>query len=218
MPWSGTPTRADKWCWGLFLAMGLYGLAMLPLRPVILGLSTYGLAYVTGDSLAMIDIGASMRDSNQPWWWLALLVAAIQVAKFDLIFFWAGRLWGHRLIEMTTGRSARARRTVARGIRWAEKWSLPAVFVAWFLPGVPTQVIIVVAGAARERWRWFLLADLLGALANRALFMYAGYRVGEPAKEFIDVIQRWSLWISIALLVLVVVVQFRRAKDSDRAG
>ena len=205
LPWSGEPTRADKWCWGLIAAMGIYGLAMIPLRPYLLGLSTTLLALVSGSSIALVDIGAGIRDGSQPWWWALLLVATLQVAKFDAIYFWAGRLWGHGLIEVMAGRSKRAARGTARAVAIAERWAIPGVFVSWFLPFIPTAAIIVVAGAAKMRWRTFLAVDLLAALLNRAVYLYLGYAIGEPAKRLIDEIARWSTYISIALIVVIVV-------------
>lgn len=201
LPWKGKPSRTDLWCWGAISLIGIYGLVTLPLRPVILGLNPYALAAVNGSSIAMVDIGAGLRLGGEPHWWFGLLLATLSVMKFDWIFWWAGRLWGHGMIEVIAGRSRWAARTAHHAERLARRFGSVALFLVWFIPFVPSAIVYAFVGNARMSLKKFLLIDFLGALGNRAIYFYLGYRIGEPAKDVVDLIGKYSWYISIALII-----------------
>jgi hypothetical protein len=66
------------------------------------------------------------------------------------------------------------------------------------------------------RLRTFLCIDVLGALTTRALYIYLGYRIGQPAVEVVEVIARYSLWISLALLAGIIVNALRQRSRRGR--
>lgn len=218
MPWQGKPSKSDMRCWIAFMLLGVYGLAMVPLRPLILGLSTYALAVISGSTVAMVDIGAGLRLGGEPHWWLWLVIASLSVMKFDWIFWWAGRLWGHGMIEVIGGRSRWAARMGHHAERLAERFGWLATFLVWVIPFVPSAVVFVFVGMSRMRLRTFLIIDFLGALTNRAVYFYLGYRIGEPAKDVVDVMQKYSLYISIALVVVIVIKSVRSSRQEARSG
>ncbi|MDQ2852698.1 MAG: DedA family protein, partial [Actinomycetota bacterium] len=156
MPWSGKPGKKDLWCWACIALLGLYGFATLPLRAWLLGLNTYALAAFSGSNIAMVDIGARLRVGHEPWWWAGLLVGALTSIKFDWIFWWAGRLWGHGIIEVVAGRSKFAARTAAAAERLAKRFGGPAVFIVWFIPFFPSAVVNAFVGDVGMRLRRFL--------------------------------------------------------------
>lgn len=217
LPWEGKPTRADIACWVSFGLLGIYGIALLPLRPLLLALNPYALAAVTGSNIAMVDIGARLRLGPEPWWWLGLLMSALTSIKFDWIFWWAGKLWGHKIIEVMAGRSRWAARTGKWAEQMARKFGGPAVFVCWFVPFFPGAVVAAFVGDVGMKLRRYLLIDFLAAVVYRGIWMYAGYRVGEPAKEFVDVIARYSNYIAIATLVLVFGAMWMRSRRDKAA-
>ena len=106
LPWKHKPTRADIACLSWMGVASVYGLILLPLRPVMLGLAPHllgSLGYRTG--LVMTGALGSIGDR---WWPLVLVLGSLMAMKFDWIYWWAGKLWGHGLIEVWSGRSERA--------------------------------------------------------------------------------------------------------------
>lgn len=218
MPWSGEPTKADKRCWIAFMLLGVYGLVMLPLRPTILALDPHALAVVSGSSIAMVDIGAGLRLGGESLWWMWLMIAALSLIKFDWIFWWAGKLWGRGMIEVIAGRSRWAARTARYAEMLAKRFGPLATFLVVLIPFLPSAVVFVLVGGAGMRLRTFLIIDYLASLTNRAIYLYLGYRLGQPAKDVVDVIQKYSTWITIALVVLIVVKSVRDSRRQARAA
>ncbi len=217
LPWQGKPTRADKQCWAAIAFLGVYGIVLLPLRPILLGLDSYLLAFVTGSNIAMADIGAKAATGHEPWWWVALLGAAITSVKFDWIFWWAGKLWGHNIIKVWSGRSKWAARTGAAAERLAKRFGGPAIFLAWFIPFIPGAIVAAFVGDVGMKLRRYMAIDLFASLCYRGLWMYLGYRIGEPAKDLVEVIAKYSNWFAIAMLVFIFVSTFLRTRKQQRA-
>ncbi len=218
MPWKGKPGKAELWCIGLIIATGIYGLFALFLRGVILGAFTaptrdYVLAAVTGSNIAMVDIGAFMRvGQSQPFWWAAVIAASLTSIKFDWLWWWAGRLWGRGVIDMIAARSRWAGRTARYAEGIARKFGGPAVFLVWFIPFLPSSIVYAFVGDARMSLRKFLLIDFAAGLVYRGLWMYAGYQLGEPAKDLVDKLASYSKWITIAGLVVVFLGVYRQQR------
>lgn len=213
MPWKGKPGRSDILCWVGFSLTGVYALVLLPLRPVLLGADPYLLAALGGSRTSAVTIGA-LASTGTGSWPLGLLLGTFGSVKFDPLYWWAGKLWGRGLIEMVAGRSARAARNAARAERLATRYGAVAILLTYILP-LPSAVVIATVGAAGMRLRTFLLIDVLGAASTRAAYIYLGYRLGQPAVDMVNVIAKYSLWISLALL-LGIIVNAVRARWTKR--
>ena len=115
---------------------------------------------------------------------MVLLAAIPGLMKFDLIFWWAGRLWGERIIHLFAGRSGRQQRRVQRFLAWVERWgrwfTWPAVVIAPFLP-VPSAIIYAIAGWTAMSWVTFLILDIIGSLAWAGVLAGLGYALGQHA-------------------------------------
>lgn len=205
LPWKGKPTRADILCWTGFAASGAYAFATIPLRPALLATNPLALAALTGSRTAVVAIGALAAVGRMDWWPLGIVLAALSVMKFDWVFWWAGRLWGHRLVEVVAGRSAGSARRAARAERLARRFGAPAILITYVAPVVPANIVYATVGAAGMRLRTFLLVDLAGAFASRCLYAYLGYRIGQPAVEVLDAIADNLLWVTLGLVVVAVV-------------
>ena len=118
MPWGARkPGRKDITCLVLIVAIAVYGVAMMPLQPIMLGFTPHLLAAL-GSRTGAIMVGA-LAATGDLWWPVLLVVGSIMAMKFDLVFWWAGRLWGRGLIDMWSGRSPRAAKRNARAERLA---------------------------------------------------------------------------------------------------
>jgi len=216
MPWSGKPGRADIACWVAFSLTGVYALVLLPLRPVLLGANPYLLAALGGSRTSAVTIGA-LAATGIGLWPLGLLLGTFGSVKFDPIFWWAGKLWGRGLIELIAGRSPRAARNAARAERATRRFGVLAVLLGYVIP-LPSAVIYATLGATGMRLRNFLLVDIAGALSTRAIYIYLGYRIGQPAVDVVLVIAKYSWWLSIALLAGVIFTAVRQSAGRRQAA
>lgn len=210
LPWKGKPRRSDIACWAAFSLTGVYALVLLPLRPILLGMNPYLLAALGGSRTSTVTIGA-LAATDQGFWPLGLVLATFGMVKFDPIYWWAGKLWGRGLIEIVAGRSARAARNAARAERLAEKYGVWAIIITHLLP-LPSAVVYATVGAAGMRLRTFLLVDIVSSAATRALYIYLGFRLGQPAVDVVKVIAKYSLWLSLVLLVVVFFNLWRQSR------
>ncbi len=215
LPWKGKPGRNDILCWVGFSLTGIYALVLLPLRPILLGANPYLLAALGGSRVSAVTIGA-LAATGQGWWPLGLLLGVFGSIKFDPLYWWAGKLWGRGLIDIVAGRSALAARNAARAEKLARRFGPLAIFTTYVIP-LPSAVVYATIGATGMSLGRFLLWDAGSALVTRALFIWLGSALGQPAVEVVEVIARYSWWISIALLVGIVINLIRQSRRSRRS-
>ena len=218
MPWKHKPTKADKWCMGWILFMGLFGLAMLPLRGWLLGLNPALLVALTGSRSGTAALGALASQHLAPHWWIYLVLGSLMSIKFDWVFWWAGKLWGRGMIEIWAGKSERAQRTYARSERWAAKLGWLGMFVAYVPIPLPLmQVIFVLAGASGMSWKKFMVLDFVASTLWLGIYFGFGWSVGEPAVALLKVYAKYANYVAIALVVFVVFTSFRGASKQSKA-
>ena len=215
LPWRGRPSRNDILCWIGFSLTGIYALVLLPLRPILLGANVYLLAALGGSRVSAVTIGA-LAATGQGWWPLGLLLGVFGAIKFDPLFWWAGKLWGRGLLEIVAGRSALAARNAARAEKLAIRFGPLAIFSTYVIP-LPSAVIYATVAATGMGFRRFLLWDAGSALVTRGFFIWLGYQLGQPAVDVVEVIARYSWWISIALLVGIVINMVRQSRQTRRS-
>ncbi len=209
LPWKGHPRRVDLLCWLAFSLTGLYALVMLPLRPVLLGVSPVLLAFLTGSTSAMVTIGA-LAATGTGSWPVPLVLGAIGVMMFDPIYWWAGKLWGRGLLEVMSGRSPRAARAADRAERLAQRYGVAAILVTYLPVPLPGPIVYATVAATGMRLRKFILIDFIGALVSRAGYIWLGYALGQRAVDVVEVVAKYALWISLALIVGIVITSLRR--------
>lgn len=220
LPWKGKPSRNDLLCWGGFSLSGVVGLVMIPLRPVLLGASPLALVAITGSRSGLVTIGALAAVGRADWWPIGLIIGIISAMKWDPLFWWAGKLWGHGLIDVVSSRSRWARMNAGRAERLARKYGIPAVSLTYVLP-LPAAVIYATVGMAGMRLRTFVITDLIGSALICSLWVFLGFRLGQDAVNVVDLIARYSGYISIGLIVIVVAnvyIQSRRNKNRQPAA
>ncbi|HEY9291778.1 MAG TPA: DedA family protein [Microlunatus sp.] len=203
LPWKGKPRREDILCWVGFSLSGIIGLIMIPLRPVLLGSAPLALVAITGSRSGLVTIGALASVGRADWWPLGLILGIVSCMKWDPLFWWAGKLWGHGLIELVAGRSKWAARNAGRAEALARRYGVPAILLAYVLP-LPAAVIYATLGMAGMRLRKFLIVDLIGAAVICSLWVFLGHQLGQSAVNVVDLIARYSGYISIGLLVIII--------------
>src|ERR1700730_8096511 len=124
LPREGKPRRVDIACWAAITLSGLYYLAILPWRASLVGTHPVISVLLNGSTESIVSAAAFARVGHGTL--VIVLLASIPgLMKFDIMFLWAGRLWGEKVLNLFTGRSERQRRRgqkfVARVNRWG-RW------------------------------------------------------------------------------------------------
>jgi membrane-associated protein len=207
VPWSGRPRRVDVLCWGGIVLSGIYYWAMLPFRAELVGTHPVLGELLNGATESIIAAAAFARVGHGTL--VVVLLAALPgLMKFDPLYWWAGRLWGERLILLLSGRRNRGAKYMNRVQRWGRKFTWPAVVVSPFLP-IPTAIIYAVAGWAGMSLVTFLILDAIGSLLWAGMLAGLGWELGHHAVVVAQAISHYGLWISIALVVVIVFFQVR---------
>jgi membrane-associated protein len=214
MPWEHPMSRGDKFL--VFATLGVIVLmaATLPVRPFLLASHPTLLSAVTG-SLSAIGAGAAFARVGDGALWLVIAAGVFGMIKFDWLFWLAGRRWGGKIIELWAPGDV-AQRFVARIRSWPS-WAMPLVVIAAALPGIPAPAVFAVAGLGGMRLAAFLVYDAIGAALIAGLVAGLGYGAGQHAVDVVLAIDRYALWITLGLVVVVSVRAGRRGYREDRA-
>jgi membrane-associated protein len=207
LPWEGKPRRVDILCWAAITLSGVYYLCLLPFRATLVGTHPLVLVVLNGATEGIVSAAASARVHHGSLVWV--LVASVPgLMKFDFIYWWAGRLWGERIILLFSGRRKHGAKFMVRVQRWGAWFTWPAVVVSPFLP-IPNAIVYAVAGWAGMNLATFLVLDAIGSLAWAGMLTWLGYALGQHAVSVAQAVSRYGLWISIGIVVLVFVSQMR---------
>jgi membrane-associated protein len=210
LPWEGKPRRVDLACWAAITLSGLYYLALLPFRASLVGTHPLASVLLNGSTEAIVSAAAFAKVGHGSI--IVVLLASIPgLMKFDIIYWWAGRLWGERVIQIFSGRGKRSARFVARVNRSGRWLTWPAVVLSPFLP-IPNALVYAAAGWTGMSWLTFLILDAIGSLMWAGLLAGLGWTLGQSAVNVAQEISKYGLWVSIAIVVLVVASQMRGAR------
>jgi membrane protein DedA with SNARE-associated domain len=216
LPWAGRPRWVDIACWAGIMLSGFYYWALLPFRASLVGTHPVLLELLNGSTEAIVAAAAFARVGHGTLA-VVLLAAVPGLMKFDLLYWWAGRLWGERVIAVFAVRRNRGTRYMGRAQRWGRKFTWPAVVISNFLP-IPNVIIYLIAGSAGMRLVTFLILDLIGTLLWAGMLAALGYELGHHAVVVAQNVSHYGLWISIALVVFIVVAQVRSQRRMLRAA
>jgi membrane-associated protein len=210
LPWEGRPRRVDIACWAAITLSGLYYFALLPFRASLVGTHPIVSVLLNGSTEAIVSAAAFAKVGHGSI--VVVLLASIPgLMKFDIIYWWAGRLWGERVIQIFSGRGKRSQKFVARVNRSGRWLTWPAVVLSPFLP-IPNALVYAAAGWTGMSWLTFLILDAIGSLMWAGLLAGLGYALGQHAVSVAQEISKYGLWFSIAIVVLVVASQMRGAR------
>jgi len=202
-------------CAAVLVLEGLYSLLLVPAVPSLIGRDPVLLEALRSSTPAMVAAGAFARLGTASLV-LALLAPLLTLMMSDPFLWWAGRLWGPDVAKYLGGRSPRAKRRTVRAIRLLERYDSWAVVLAYILP-VPSAVIYAAAGWTGMRLRRFLLLDLVGTAIWIVLIVGLGYAIGRSAVEIAHAITRYSLYTTLGLVALAVIIGVVRARPGGPA-
>lgn len=210
MPWDHPMSRGDKVLVFSTLGLLVFMLVTMPLRPFLLASHPVWLAAVTG-SLSAVGAGAAFARIGEADLWVVITAGVFGMIKFDWLFWLAGRRWGEKIVALWAPGDL-AKRFVGRIRSWP-RWAMPIAVVAAALPGIPAAAVFAVAGLGRMRLATFLLFDAIGAALITGLVAGLGFGLGQDAVDVVLAVDKYALWISLALVVFVSVQAGRRQKQ-----
>ena len=216
LPWAGRPRLVDILLWAGIVLSGVYYWAMLPFRAPLVGTHPVVLELLNGSTEAIVAAAAFARLGHGTLA-VVLLAALPGLMKFDWLYWLAGRLWGERLITLLSGKRNRGHKYMNRVQRWGRKFTWPAMVIAQFLP-IPTAIIYAVVGWAGMGLITFLILDAIGTLLWAGMLAGLGYALGHHAVVVAQAISHYGLWISIALVVVIVFFQVRSQRHMIRTA
>jgi membrane-associated protein len=181
---------------------GAYGLLLLPLVPSLVGTHPLLLELFRGSMTSMVTMGALAR-IGQASLLVAILAGIPGSMMFDWLYWWAGRRWGHRALQLFVGTHPRAQRRMAWAERASRRWGWLAVATAYLLP-IPSVLVYAAVGWTGMRLRTFLLWDLVGAFLWVALIVGLGYAIGQRAVDVAHGVSHYALALTVLLVVAIV--------------
>jgi membrane protein DedA with SNARE-associated domain len=203
-PWHGRPRARDVFCAIAIVISAVYAVATIPLTPALISTHPVLLELLTGSNSSIVAGGAYADVDNKLQ--LALVVAAALpgMMRFDWVYWWAGKLWGHTIVERLGHRSPRsaalARLIESRGRRYAG----PLVTLAAFLPSGASTAVYAAAGWTGLPLLWFILFDTLGSAAWTALLAVSGYLLGSDGVTLATLASRYAL-VTVGVLVAAMI-------------
>lgn len=214
MPWRHKPTRADMACMGWIAFLGIFSMAMMPLRAWLLGAPERlpWLVALMGSRSGTAALGSLVRvGADVPYIW-PILVGIVMSIKLDWTYWWAGKLWGRGMIEVWAGQSPRAARSYARVERWANKLGWLGMFVAYVPIPLPIMaVVFVLAGAQGWSVKKFMILDFISSGIWLLIYFTFGYLVGEPAVALLEAYAKIANYVAIGLVIFIVGMSFWRS-------
>jgi membrane-associated protein len=198
-----TIRRADVLCLGPLILLTIYGLAMLPVAPSLLGPHPVLLSAIYGSPTSMLASGAAARIGTVALW-VVCIAPIVALTIRDPFLYWAGRRYGRRMVDYLAAQDPRWRRRMERSDRWFERWGPWAIAFGYYIPFVPAALFYLAAGETRMRIRTFVFADLVGTLTWIGIHVGAGYAIGKPANDLAQTISHYGLWVGLGVVVVVI--------------
>ena len=216
LPWEGRAEPADRIIMAGIALSAIVPLLLLPLIPALVSSHPELLELLRGSTASIINMGARARIGETSLV-LAVLLAVPSLMLFDWVYWWAGRRWGDAVfLWLLGGAGPKTRQRLDRLHRIEKRVGPLAVVFAYFLP-IPSALIYAAVGDGGMRLGVFLLLDVAGTLLWTGLLSAAGYGFGRPAVDVADAIAHYGLWVTLALVVVIVVQVRRRAAADARA-
>ena len=210
VPRGAARRRAEIACVTGIVVKTVFALAILPLVPSLIGTDPVLLEALRGSTSSMAAGGAFARvgEASLALAVLAPLATLLFVTPF---FWWAGRLWGPKVVATLGGGHPSAEKWATRSGAHLERFGGLVVAAAPFLP-IPSSFIYAAAGWTGMSLRRFMAFDILGMLSWIGLIVGLGYAVGHPAVQLAKAISHYALLATIALVAIAVIVGVVRAR------
>src|SRR5262245_53663543 len=206
-PWRGRPRTSDVLCVLAISVSAIYAIAAIPLIPALIASHPVLLELLTGSTSSIMAAGAYADVDIKLQLALVVVAALPGIMRFDWVFWWAGRLWGHRIVERLGHRSPRMARLAGLAEARGRRWAGPLVALAAFLPSGASTAVYAAAGWAGLPLLAFVLWDTLGSAAWVSVVAMGGYLLGSTGVTLAGLVSRYALVTICVLAVLLIAPQ-----------
>ncbi len=192
---------------------------MIALTPGLIATRPVLLELLSGSTTSIVAAGAFAHIASKLQLTVVIAAGLPGLMKFDLLFWWAGVLWGHRIVELLARHSRHAAAFARQAEQRGSGFAATGVLLSAFLP-VPTPLVYAAAGWAGLRLIPFIVFDLIGSAAWAALLAVLGYMLGTSGVAAANLVSRYALVTMIALGAIAVVPHawhVLRARQEARA-
>ncbi len=217
-PWHGRPRVRDVVCALAIAVSGIYAVATIPLTPALIASHPVLLELLTGSTTSVLAAGAFSDVGTRLELTLVVAAALPGMMRFDWVFWWAGRLWGHRIVERLGQRSPRMVRLAGLAETRGRRWAGPLVALAAFLPSGASTAVYAAAGWVGLPLLAFVLWDTLGSAAWVSVVAVGGYLLGSEGVTLAGLVSRYAMVTICVLVVLLVAPQAWHSWREWRAG
>lgn len=219
-PRTGLPRprhAADVICAGGLILGVIANYVFLAITPKLLKHHVLVLEGFAGSTVAMVTGGAFARVGQLPLW-LVVVAPLLPIALYDLLVWWAGRLWGNAILGFYARNSPRLGRRIAQMERLVRRRGVWVLALAYYLP-LPTYLVYVACGTSGMPLWLFVIGDAIGTMLWAALMIGLGWEIGHHAVHIVNRVNHYSNVILIAIIVLIVVTSvirgFRQSGEID---
>jgi membrane protein DedA with SNARE-associated domain len=199
-PWHGRPRVRDVLCAVGIAVSGVYAVATIPLTPALISTHPVLLELLTGSTSSIMAAGAYSDVDSRLLLALVIVAALPGIMRFDWVYWWAGKLWGHRIVERLGQHSPRTARLAALAETRGRRWSGPLVALAAFLPSGASTAVYAAAGWTGLPLLAFVLWDTLGSAAWISVVALGGYLLGSTGVTLAGLVSRYAT-VTICVLV-----------------
>jgi membrane protein DedA with SNARE-associated domain len=203
-PWHGRPRVRDVACAVAIAVSGVYAVATIPLTPALIASHPVLLELLTGSTSSIMSAGAFADVDSKLQLTLVIVAALPGIMRFDWVYWWAGRLWGHRIVERLGQHSPRTARLAALAEARGRRWAGPLVALAAFLPSGASTAVYAAAGWAGLPLLTFVLWDTLGSAAWISVVALGGYLLGSTGVTLAGLVSRYAM-VTICVLVALLI-------------
>lgn len=214
LPWEGTPRRSDRVLLAFLFIIPVFYLVMWPLRPMLIAKMPVLLSLLVGAKTVVAGAGAFAAVEGHPLL-LVVLAGWVGMMKFDWLWWFAGRRWGERVVSIFANTERAYRR--AEQIRRLPRWLLIVLVVLGRFPGVPGSIVWLISGWSGMRFWTFFLCNGAGALALSWACAWIGFEIGQPAVDLLKLVDKYALWVSLAIIVGIAVWSGWKEAQRQRA-
>jgi membrane-associated protein len=204
VPWHGRPRARDVCCGIAIVVSAVYAVAAIPLTPALIATHPVLLELLTGSNSSIVAAGAFSDVGSKLQ--LAVVVAAALpgMMRFDWVYWWAGRLWGHSIVVRLGHRSPRSAALASFVETRGRRFAGPLVALAAFLPSGASTAVYAAAGWAGLPLLPFILFDTLGSAAWTALLATGGYLLGSEGVTLANPASRYA-FATVGVLVAAMI-------------
>jgi membrane-associated protein len=204
LPWHGRARARDVCCAIAIAVSAVYAIATVPLTPALISTHPVLLELLTGSNSSVVAAGAYSDVDSKLQLAVVVIAALPGMMRFDWVYWWAGRLWGHSIVERLGHRSPRSAALASLVETRGRRFAGPLVALAAFLPSGASTAVYAAAGWAGLPLLQFVLFDALGSAAWTALLAVGGYLLGSEGVTMATLASRYAL-VTVCVLVAAMI-------------